>query len=72
MASMRLTPWEEERLLIFSAAELARRLPTRADYDYVLSVMKPVREPGKFANWIAPPHQGINNQPIECEYVQFH
>jgi urease subunit gamma/beta len=25
MASMRLTPWEEERLLIFTAAELARR-----------------------------------------------
>jgi urease subunit gamma/beta len=25
MASMRLTPWEEERLLIFAAAELARR-----------------------------------------------
>jgi len=25
MALMRLTPWEEERLLIFSAAELARR-----------------------------------------------
>lgn len=25
MAAMRLTPWEEERLLIFSAAELARR-----------------------------------------------
>ena len=25
MAPMRLTPWEEERLLIFSAAELARR-----------------------------------------------
>jgi urease gamma subunit len=25
MAPMRLTPWEEERLLIFTAAELARR-----------------------------------------------
>ena len=25
MGSMRLTPWEEERLLIFTAAELARR-----------------------------------------------
>ena len=25
MAAMRLTAWEEERLLIFSAAELARR-----------------------------------------------
>jgi len=25
MGAMRLTPWEDERLLIFSAAELARR-----------------------------------------------
>lgn len=25
MAAMRLTPWEEERLLLFTAAELARR-----------------------------------------------
>src|SRR5690242_10266530 len=25
MAAMRLTPWEEERLLVFTAAELARR-----------------------------------------------
>ena len=25
MAAMRLTPWEEQRLLVFSAAELARR-----------------------------------------------
>jgi len=29
MAAMRLTPWEEERLLIFTAAELARRHPDR-------------------------------------------
>ena len=29
MAPMRLTPWEEERLLIYSAAELARRQRSR-------------------------------------------
>jgi benzoyl-CoA 2,3-epoxidase subunit B len=54
------------------AGEVARRLPTADDYAYVRSVMAPVRERGKFANWIAPPHQGINNQPVEFEYVQFH
>jgi benzoyl-CoA 2,3-epoxidase subunit B len=54
------------------AAEVSRRLPTAEDYDYVRSVMVPVREPGRFANWIAPPHQGINGQPIDFEYVQFH
>ncbi len=36
------------------------------------SCMVRVRERGRFANWIAPPHQGINGQPIEFEYVQFH
>src|SRR5262249_6313726 len=61
-------PIEPERV----AGEIARHLPTREDYDYVRSVMVPVRERGRFANWIAPPHQGINNQPIDFEYVQFH
>ena len=30
-----------------------------------------VVEPGKFANWIAPPVLGINRQPVEFEYVRF-
>ena len=30
----------------------------------------PVYEPGKFANYIAPPLRGINRQPINFEYVQ--
>jgi len=30
-----------------------------------------VVEPGKFANWIAPPSSGINGQPVDCEYVRF-
>jgi benzoyl-CoA 2,3-dioxygenase component B len=34
--------------------------------------MKPVREPGKFANYIAPPARGINRQPADFEYVKFH
>jgi benzoyl-CoA 2,3-dioxygenase component B len=47
-------------------------LPTQSDRDYVKSCMKPVRERGKFANYIAPPHQGANNQPVDFEYVRFH
>ena len=25
----------------------------------------------KFANWIAPPARGINNQPVDFAYVRF-
>src|SRR5579883_1672372 len=32
---------------------------------------KAVSEPGKFANWIAPPQIGINRQPANFEYVRF-
>jgi benzoyl-CoA 2,3-dioxygenase component B len=45
-------------------------LPTEQDRAYVGSLMKPVTEPGRFANWIAPPARGINGQPVEFEYVR--
>ncbi len=45
-------------------------LPTDDDRAYVASLMKPVTERGKFANWIAPPARGINGQPIDFEYVR--
>jgi benzoyl-CoA 2,3-dioxygenase component B len=48
-----------------------RWLPTAEDRQFVQSLMGRVVEPGKFANWIAPPSSGINGQPIECEYVRF-
>lgn len=47
-------------------------LPSEDDYAYVKSLMKAVYEPGKFANWIAPPRKGINGNPIDFEYVKFH
>ena len=47
-------------------------LPTQADRDYVESCMVPVHEPGKFANWISPPQRGVNDNPIDFEYVKFH
>ena len=46
-------------------------LPSDDDRLFVDSLMGRVIEPGKFANWIAPPARGINGQPIEFEYVRF-
>jgi benzoyl-CoA 2,3-epoxidase subunit B len=46
-------------------------LPTDQDRAYVASLMGRVVEPGKFANWIAPPVMGINRQPVNFEYVRF-
>src|ERR671933_527656 len=45
-------------------------LPTIADREYVRSLMHPVTEPGKIANWIAPPQSGIKGKPFEFEYVR--
>jgi benzoyl-CoA 2,3-dioxygenase component B len=46
-------------------------LPSASDRAFVASLMGRVGEAGKFANWIAPPSRGINNQPVEFEYVRF-
>ncbi|MCB5364567.1 benzoyl-CoA 2,3-epoxidase subunit BoxB [Pusillimonas sp. CC-YST705] len=46
-------------------------LPTDEDRAFVASLMGRVVEPGKFANWIAPPVIGINRQPIDFQYVRF-
>jgi benzoyl-CoA 2,3-dioxygenase component B len=60
---------------VVSAAEweanVDRWLPSAQDRAYVSSLMGRVVEPGRFANWIAPPARGINNQPLEFEYVRF-
>ncbi|MEM8794808.1 MAG: benzoyl-CoA 2,3-epoxidase subunit BoxB [Pseudomonadota bacterium] len=47
-------------------------LPTKADGDFIQSLMKPVWEPGQYASWIAPPRVGIDNKPGDFEYVQLH
>ncbi|MEZ4403403.1 MAG: benzoyl-CoA 2,3-epoxidase subunit BoxB [Kofleriaceae bacterium] len=59
--------------LIDQATWDARRgewLPDLADETYVKSLMAPVTEPGKMANWIAPPAKGINGQPEAFAYVR--
>jgi benzoyl-CoA 2,3-dioxygenase component B len=45
-------------------------LPSTEDREYVRSLMHPVTEPGKIANWIAPPSAGIKGLPFEFEYVR--
>ena len=48
-----------------------RWLPTEGDHEFVSSLMGRVVEPGKVASWIAPPTRGINNKPLDFEYVRF-
>ncbi len=59
--SMSKTEWE---------SRLYEWVPSREDRDFVKSLMKPVYEPGKIAGWIAPPARGINNNPVDYEYVK--
>jgi benzoyl-CoA 2,3-epoxidase subunit B len=61
--------------VVLSNEEWERRryewLPSAADSEYLLSIMaSPVYERGKFANYIAPPRRGVNQQPIDFEYVR--
>jgi benzoyl-CoA 2,3-epoxidase subunit B len=53
-------------------AQLAQWLPTEDDRAFVHSLMKGVFERGKMAAWIAPPERGINQQPLDFEYVKLH
>jgi len=53
------------------SASMDQVLPSAADRAYVASLMGRVVEPGQFANWIAPPPRGVNNQPLDFAYVRF-
>jgi benzoyl-CoA 2,3-dioxygenase component B len=59
---------------LISKQEFAQRkaewLPTIADREYVRSLMHPVTDVGKIANWIAPPASGVKGKPFEFEYVR--
>ncbi|MAZ02587.1 MAG: benzoyl-CoA 2,3-epoxidase subunit BoxB [Sneathiella sp.] len=58
---------------LISEAEYHRRrdefLPSESDRAFVHSLMHQVTEPGKVAGWIAAPDRGINNMPVDYEYV---
>ncbi|MBI5496822.1 MAG: benzoyl-CoA 2,3-epoxidase subunit BoxB [Deltaproteobacteria bacterium] len=45
-------------------------LPTAEERKQVATLMQPVYERGKIANWIAPPPRGINSQAVDFEYVK--
>ncbi len=49
---------------------VSRWLPTTADLDHVQSLMHAVTERGCVAGWIAPPATGVNQRPLDYEYVQ--
>lgn len=52
-------------------AQVDEWLPSLADRSFVAGLMGRVVEPGRFANWIAPPVMGINRQPMDFQYVRF-
>ena len=47
-------------------------LPSKADGDFIQSLMVPCYEPGQYAGWIAPPKIGIDNKSGDFEYVKLH
>ncbi len=51
-------------------AEQSTWLPTQSDNDFILSLMKPELEPGRFAQWIAPPKAGVDGKPAGYQYVK--
>ena len=59
---------------MLDAADWERRkeemLPSTDDNLFVQSLMRPVRERGAYASWIAPPRIGIDNMPGDFEYVK--
>jgi benzoyl-CoA 2,3-epoxidase subunit B len=50
-------------------ASVDQWLPSDEDRRRVADLMVPEYEYGKFAGWIAPPQTGINDQPVEFDYV---
>lgn len=48
---------------------IADWLPLEKDRSRVAALMIPHYEYGEFAGWIAPPSTGINDQPVEFDYV---
>jgi benzoyl-CoA 2,3-dioxygenase component B len=53
-----------------SRETIQNALPSVSDRDYVHSLMLPVTEIGKSANWISPPDRGINSNTFDFEYVR--
>jgi benzoyl-CoA 2,3-dioxygenase component B len=52
-------------------ARKAEWLPTPQDRERVAALMVPEHREGAFASWITAPPQGINDMPVEYDYVRF-
>jgi benzoyl-CoA 2,3-dioxygenase component B len=50
-------------------AAVGNWLPSAKDREKVAALMVAHYEPGEFAGWIAAPKTGINDQPVEFDYV---
>jgi benzoyl-CoA 2,3-dioxygenase component B len=46
-------------------------LPNETDRSYIQSLMNPVYELGRIAQWIAAPERGVHARPFDFEYVRF-
>jgi len=71
LAGVRVSP---EGQVVSEAEWEAHRnewLPSPEDRAFIGSLMGRVVDPGRFANWIAPPAMGINRQPLDFQYVRF-
>jgi len=71
LSSTRVSPDGRVVSVVEWAAHEHEWLATPSDRAFVASLMGRVVEPGKFANWIAPPAMGINKQPVDFQYVRF-
>ncbi len=53
-----------------AARGMPQWLPSEADRAFVKSLMQRVTEPGRIAGWIAPPDRGVNELPLDYDYVR--
>ena len=71
LANTRVSPDGRVVSAVEWAAHEREWLATPEDRAFVASLMGRVVEPGRFANWIAPPNMGINKQAVDFQYVRF-
>jgi len=71
LAAVKVTPEGRVITSVEWSSMVDQWIPSAADRQFVASLMGRVVEPGKFANWIAPPAIGINRQPVNFEYIRF-
>jgi len=69
-AEVNVTPTGEIVDAATFEANLGSWLPNDSDLEFINSLMVQCAEPGQYANWIAPPKVGVNQQPSDFEYVK--